>query len=91
MTFIITPSSPYFGGGDFQYRDPLEYGERGPLRHFLIGTPQRIRATLRLLHARRYVDSHDWSQLMPIGADGLLIRPTPQEVYAYLQLPPWRD
>ncbi len=49
MTFIITPDSPTSGGGNFDYLDPMENGDRDPLRHFLIGSPQRIRATIRHL------------------------------------------
>ncbi len=92
MGFIITPDSPNSGGGGFDYVEQMENGDRGPLRHFLIGSPQRIRATIRLLQARRYVEHTRWTHLLHIDRDqGLIIRPTPGEMYAYLQLPPWQD
>ena len=93
MSFIITPDSPTPpGGGGFNTLDAMENGSRGPLRHFLIGSPQRIRATIRHLQALRYVDHTRWTELLYIDRDrGLLIRPTAREMYAYLQLPQGQD
>ncbi len=91
MSLIINPADPNHGGGTFGNLDPMENGDRGQLRHFLIGTPQRLRASIRLLHACRYIDSDQWMQFMHIKSEGLLIRPTPQEMYTYLQIPPRRD
>ncbi len=54
MSFIITPTDPNQGDGSSRYPEPSHNGGRGPLRHLLIGTPPRIRATQRHLHARRY-------------------------------------
>ncbi len=91
MSFIINPADPNAGGGPFGNLDPMENGDRGQLRHILIGTPQRLRASIRLLDSLRYIDSDQWMQFMRIPPDGLLIRPTPQEMYTYLQIPPRRD
>ncbi len=93
MTFIINPAAPDQGGGDDgrnQDFDPMN-SDRGPLRHLLIGSPQRLRATIRHLQACRYVEHTQWIPLMPIRPEGLLIRPYHREYYTYLQLPPRRD
>ncbi len=100
MTIITTATDPRHGDGVFA--NPLgggaganpapgEQEDRGPLYHFLVGSPQRIRATIRLLQARHYVDWDRWTNLMNIPKDGLIIRPTLREMYAYLDIPPWRD
>ncbi len=92
MSLIITPADPNFGGGNRRNLDPLENGSRGPLRHFLIGTPQRIRASIRHLQALRYVDCDRWTDPLYIDPEeGLVIRPSAREMYAYLQLPDNRD
>lgn len=100
MSFIITPTDPHAGGGLFgnsgagsDNGDGLRpvSDHRGPLRHLLIGTPQRLRAAIRLLHACRYLESHEWTPFMGFDPEGLLIRPTAREVYTYVDLPPRRD
>ncbi len=91
MSFIINPADSNDGGGTFGHLDPMENGDRGQLRHLLIGTPQRLRASIRLLDSLRYMDSDRWMQFTHIPPDGLIIRPTRQEMYTYLQIPPYRD
>ena len=91
MTFIISPPDPNYGGSPSSYLDRLENGHRGPLRHFLIGHPRRIRIAIRNLHARGYVEYDQWTPLFHIRKGELIIRPTPQEVFAYLERPAWMD
>ncbi len=90
MTLIIPPQTP--GGGDPSFRDPRDKGNRGRLRHLLIGSPQRLRATTYHLQALRYIDHTRWTDLMHIDPEqGLIIRPTPGEMYTYLELLQWQD
>ncbi len=93
MSMLIPPNSPPPGnGGPNGVVPPGDDGDRGPLRHFLIGSPQRLRATIRHLQVLRYVEHSRWTHLLHIDRDqGLIIRPTVQEMYTYLELPQWRD
>ncbi len=90
MSLTSIPADSNQGGGNSANPSPTENGDRGPLRHFLIGSPQRWRATIRHLQARRYIDWTEWTQWtqsMSIKAEGLLIRPTAQEMYTHLEIP----
>lgn len=91
MSFLIDPTTPGHGGGSLGHLDPMDNGDRGQMRHFLVGTPQRLRASIRLLDALRYLDSDRWMQFMHIPPDGLVIRPTPAEMYTFVQILPSRD
>ena len=91
MSFIINPTDPTSGGGTFGNLDPMENGDRGQLRHILIGTPQRLRASIRLLDSLRYINSEQWMQFMHIKQEGLIIRYQPHEMYTFIQIPPRRD
>ena len=54
------------------------------IRHILLGSPESIRQTIRLLHNLRYVEISQWSPLIEIPENQLLITPAQGEVMSIL-------
>ncbi len=90
MNLIHTAAGPHRGGSDPTQPGPVP-GEHS-LKHFIFGQPMMIRAYIHLLQARRCADSRDWSLIHPVPETGLLIQPTLEEFFAFLEtghpLPP---
>lgn len=55
-----------------------------PLRHILLGSPAGIRQTIHLLHNLRYVETAQWSPLVAIPNNQLIITPRQGEVMSLL-------
>ncbi len=90
MNLILDPTAPLSGGQPDRSLE-ANHRDRGPVRHFIIATPPRLRATIRHLHARGYAESHLWTPPLHIPPDGLIIRPSPAEMYVYLERQHWQD
>lgn len=50
------------------------------IRHILLGYPSHIRQTIHLLHNLRYVETSQWSPLIEVPGNRLILRPEPEEV-----------
>ncbi|MBE9067877.1 hypothetical protein IQ260_14580 [Leptolyngbya cf. ectocarpi LEGE 11479] len=61
---------------------PLEPGSS--IRHILLGHPGSIRQTIHLLHNLRYVETSQWSPLIEVPDQRLILRPAPEEVISML-------
>ncbi|MGD1856389.1 MAG: hypothetical protein ACFB2W_19295 [Leptolyngbyaceae cyanobacterium] len=56
----------------------------GSIRHILLGHPDRIRQTIHLLHNLRYVETSQWSPLIEVPDNRLILRPQLDEVISML-------
>ena len=56
----------------------------GAIRHILLGHPDYIRQTIHLLHNLRYVETRQWSLLIEVPDNRLILRPQPDEVISML-------
>ena len=54
------------------------------IRHILLGRPGHIRQTIHLLHNLRYVETSQWSPLIEVPEQKLILRPEPDEVISML-------
>ena len=54
------------------------------VRHILLGHPSSIRQTIHLLHNLRYVETSQWSPLIEVPENRLVLRPEPDEVLSML-------
>ncbi|MEO0350752.1 MAG: hypothetical protein AAF282_14695 [Cyanobacteria bacterium P01_A01_bin.15] len=54
------------------------------IRHILLGRPSGIRQTIHLLHNRRYVETSQWSPLIEVPDNRLILTPEPGEVVSLL-------
>ncbi|MEM7066321.1 MAG: hypothetical protein AAF572_24530 [Cyanobacteria bacterium P01_B01_bin.77] len=54
------------------------------IRHILLGPPDHIRQTIHLLHNLRYVETSQWSPLIEVPDNRLLLRPQPDDVISML-------
>ena len=54
------------------------------IRHILLGRPSSIRQTIHLLHNRRYVETSQWSPLIEVPENRLILTPEPGEVVSLL-------
>lgn len=61
---------------------PEREGER--LRHILLGSPAAVRQTIHLLHRLRYIETVQWSPLIDIPNNRLVITAKPGEVMSLL-------
>ena len=58
--------------------------QREPLRHLIMGSPAGVRSAIHQLHVLRYAEQREWSQLLTIPPDGIVLTPTQGEVMSYL-------
>lgn len=72
----VSPSLP----ADFSGSLPLD----GSIRHILLGHPSHSRQTIHLLHNLRYVETSQWSPLIEVPENRLILRPQPDEVISML-------
>lgn len=61
---------------------PEREGQR--LRHILLGSPAAIRQTIHQLHQLHYVATVEWSPMITIPNNRLIITPQPGEVMSLL-------
>ncbi|MBT9315291.1 hypothetical protein [Leptothoe spongobia] len=54
------------------------------IRHILLGYPSHIRQTIHLLHNLRYVETSQWSPLIEVPDNRLILRPAPDEMISML-------
>ena len=59
-------------------------GPGSSIRHILLGHPGSIRQTIHLLHNLRYVETSQWSPLIEVPDQRLILRPAPEEVISML-------
>ena len=59
-------------------------GPGSSIRHILLGHPGNIRQTIHLLHNLRYVETGQWSPLIEVPEQQLILRPEPDEVISML-------
>jgi hypothetical protein len=57
---------------------------RERLRHLVIGSPEGVRGAIHHLHLLRYAEQREWSRLVTIPQEGILITPEQGEVFSYL-------
>ena len=67
---------------------PAEFSPALPpgetIRHILLGSPGGIRQTVHLLHNLRYVETSQWSPLIEIPENRLILTPNQGEVISIL-------
>jgi hypothetical protein len=63
---------------------PMPQRQGEPLRHILLGKPAAIRQTIHLLHNLHYVETVQWSPLVEIPNNQLIITPRPGDVMSLL-------
>ena len=56
----------------------------GSIRHILLGHSDHIRQTIHLLHNLRYVETSQWSPLIEVPENRLILRPQTDEVISML-------
>ena len=59
-------------------------GSGSTIRHILLGPPSNIRQTIHLLHNLRYVETSQWSPLIDVPDNRLILRPAPDDVISML-------
>lgn len=58
---------------------------RRRLRLYLVGSREDTQRAIDHLHVLGYADRIEWSQVIPIPDNGVIIRPDPGDVLRYLQ------
>jgi hypothetical protein len=59
-------------------------GDREPIRHLLIGSPEIVRLTIHQLHNLRYAEAGLWSPAIALSGDQLTLTLNPNEVMRVL-------
>ncbi|MBD2260259.1 hypothetical protein [Pseudanabaena sp. FACHB-2040] len=59
--------------------------KRERLRLYLVGSETAIQGAINSLHLLGYAEQFEWSHVIDIPENGLLIRPDPSDVLRYLQ------
>ncbi|MEM7064122.1 MAG: hypothetical protein AAF572_13290 [Cyanobacteria bacterium P01_B01_bin.77] len=54
------------------------------IRHILLGQPNDIRQTIHLLHNLRYVETSQWSTLIEVPDNRLILRPPAEHMISML-------
>ncbi|MEA5462863.1 hypothetical protein [Leptothoe sp. PORK10 BA2] len=54
------------------------------IRHILLGRPSDIRQTIHLLHNLRYVETSQWSTLIEVPDNRLILRPDADQMISML-------
>ena len=73
-------TAPSLLGDDF----PCQSGRRR-FRHFLVGTQADTQDAIDRLHRLGYAERIEWSRIIAIPENGIVIRPDPGDVLRYLQ------
>lgn len=71
--------------------DIQEQPHQESIRHLLIGSPLAVRQTILRLQTLHYCNATDWSKLLPIPDDRLLISIKPREVMSILVRQIWLE
>ena len=69
--------------------EPVDQPGRRRLRLYLVGSKTHTQQTIDRLHLLGYAERFEWSQVIPIPENGLVIRPDPGDVLRYLQRFVW--
>jgi hypothetical protein len=64
---------------------PLVQPRRRRLRLYLVGSEADTQSAIASLHHLGYAEQFEWSQVIHIPENGLLVRPDPGDVLRYLQ------
>lgn len=59
-------------------------GPGSTIRHILLGPPSNIRQTIHLLHNLRYVEIRQWSPLIEVPDNRLILQPDDDDVISML-------
>jgi hypothetical protein len=59
-------------------------GDREPIRHLLIGSPEIVRLTIHQLHNLRYAEAGLWSPAIALSSNQLTLTLNPNEVMRVL-------
>ena len=59
-------------------------GPGSTIRHILLGQPSDIRQTIHLLHNLRYVETSQWSTLIEVPDNRLILRPPAEHMISML-------
>ncbi|HEY9764712.1 MAG TPA: hypothetical protein V6D07_19445 [Trichocoleus sp.] len=65
--------------------NPTEQLRRRRLRLYLVGSEADTQGAIDSLHLLDYAERFEWSRVITIPENGLLIRPDPGDVLRYLQ------
>jgi hypothetical protein len=57
---------------------------REPVKHLLIGAPPAVRITIHRLHVLGYAEAGDWSTLLALPDQPIVITPKPGDVMSSL-------
>ena len=64
--------------------DRLSASPGSTIRHILLGQPSDIRQTIHLLHNLRYVETSQWSTLIEVPDNRLILRPDADQMISML-------
>jgi len=64
--------------------DPAPEANYEYLHHLLVGTPRGVWNAIDHMHAKRYVERHLWTPLIPVRESGIHITPAQGQVLSYL-------
>ncbi len=84
MSFIITPADPNYGGGGSGYSN-VPQGQPAPTRHYVFGSLDQLQIAVHYLHVNRYADYRRWTPPQAIPPEGLIIPPTPRQLFICLE------
>ncbi|HEY9761297.1 MAG TPA: hypothetical protein V6D07_02165 [Trichocoleus sp.] len=65
--------------------NPTVQSRRRRLRLYLVGSEADTRSAIDSLHILGYAERFEWSRVIDIPENGLVIRPDPGDVLRYLQ------
>jgi hypothetical protein len=79
-------SSPVMGAAQFDLPQPSILLVRPRrLRHYLVGSPEDTQYAIDRLHLLGYLERLNWSRVIEIPDNGLIIRPDLGDVLRYCQ------
>ncbi|GAB4161334.1 MAG: hypothetical protein Fur0046_40120 [Cyanobacteria bacterium J069] len=61
---------------------------RPRLRHYLVGSPADTQRAIDRLHLLHYAERIEWSRVVHLPENGLIVQPDPGDVLRYLQRRP---
>jgi hypothetical protein len=82
--FLTTESLSPTTGLPTPERNSILHGDREPIRHLLIGSPEIVRLTIHQLHNLRYAEAGLWSPAIALSGDQLTLTLNPNEVMRVL-------
>ena len=79
------PSHPSEAAASAASQFPNGHRRRRRLRHYLVGSREDTQYAIDRLHQLGYLDRFNWSHVIEIPENGLIIRPDPGDVLRYTQ------